>query len=124
MLLGEDLGRRHDGALKPALESRGQRLSGDQGLAAPHVALEEAEHRMRALEVGQDLAERPFLGGGRSEGDQVAKQGVQAVVEVVAVGAPGAGLAPAPESQGELELQQLAIDQPAVSRGVASRESS
>ena len=46
VLLGQHLGRRHEGALVAALHRSEQRRHGDHGLAGADVALEQAVHRM------------------------------------------------------------------------------
>ena len=61
MLLGQDLGRRHQRALRPVprREEEGERR--DDGLPAPDVPLEEARHRPPRAEVVGDLLHRPPL---------------------------------------------------------------
>src|SRR6185437_2020234 len=61
MLLGEDLGRRHERDLPAALDrlQRGER--GDDRLAGADVALQQPLHRHRALEVVGDLAPDALL---------------------------------------------------------------
>ena len=61
VLLGEDFGRRHERDLLAALDrlQRGER--GDDRLAGAHVALQQALHRRRALQVVRDLAPHALL---------------------------------------------------------------
>ena len=61
MLLGEDLGGRHDRRLPAVLDrlQRGERR--DDGLAAADVALQQALHRVRLGEVGAISAWRLLL---------------------------------------------------------------
>ena len=61
VLLGEGLGRRHERALAPDLDRAEERVERDDGLPRADVALEEALHRNRALEVGVDLGDRALL---------------------------------------------------------------
>ena len=61
VLLGENLGGRHQGALVARLHGGQQRGHGDDGLARPDVALEQAVHRARRRQVGVDLADDPPL---------------------------------------------------------------
>ena len=62
VLLGEDLGRRHEGALVPALHRGEQRPHGDDRLAAADVALQQPVHRVRGRQVLPDLGDRPPAG--------------------------------------------------------------
>ncbi len=61
MLVGQKFGRRHERCLPARLHGlrRGQRRN--QGLAAAHVALHQAQHRLGLLEIVLDLAQRPGL---------------------------------------------------------------
>ena len=117
VLLGEGLGRCHQGALVARLERAQHRVEGDDGLAAADLAHQQALHRAPALQVGVDLAERTPLVGGRLEG----KRGDPAVdklagrVEARAVGAPAA-LAP-PRGERGLVEEELLEDQPAAGVG-------
>ena len=58
VLLGEDLGRRHERDLEAVLhrDDRGQQR--DDRLAGADVALQQPLHRPRLLHVGDDLGER------------------------------------------------------------------
>ena len=56
MLLGQDLGRRHDRDLPPVLDALQGGKHGDHRLAAAHVALQQALHRMRRAEIAFDFA--------------------------------------------------------------------
>ena len=62
MLLGEDLGRRHQRTLVAALDRGQQGGDGDDRLAGADVALQQAVHGVRRREVGIDLADHPGLG--------------------------------------------------------------
>ncbi len=68
VLLGEDLGRRHEGALPPGLDRPEQRRQRDDGLPGADVALQQPLHRRRAREIAVDLGDRPFLRLGQGEG--------------------------------------------------------
>ena len=85
MLIGEQFGRRHQRDLPAHLHglSRGQR--GDQGLAAAHIALHQAQHRRREREIPLDLAQHPLLRPRRAK----RQRGQQLRLER-AVGAPAA----------------------------------
>src|SRR3989344_7974294 len=77
MLLRQYFSRRHLSDLQsPTFALRWSRIydrigsrSGDQGLPAPHVALQEARHRMLLSEVGKDAGDGPLLRTRRGEGD-------------------------------------------------------
>ena len=68
MLLGEDLGRRHQRSLVTGLGGMQHGQRGDDGLAAADIALQQPLHRMRAGQVRGDLAPGAALGGGKREG--------------------------------------------------------
>ena len=61
VLLGEHLGRRHQRCLVPALYRGEHRCDSNDGLAGPHVALQQAVHRVGAGEVGLDVADGVLL---------------------------------------------------------------
>ena len=64
VLLGQDLRRRHEGALAAVVECVHHGGHGHDGLAAAHVALHQAVHLVAALGVGQDVFERALLRAG------------------------------------------------------------
>ena len=78
VLLREHLGGRHERALPAALHAHQQRGDGHDGLARPHVALEQAVHGMRAGQVGRQLIDRVALGARERERKRV----VEAVHEL------------------------------------------
>ena len=61
MLLGEELGRGHEGGLRAGSrrDPRGER--GDDGLARTDVALEQARHRDAPRQIPADLLQGPAL---------------------------------------------------------------
>ena len=61
VLLRQHLGRHHERTLVPALHCAQQGGQRDDGLARPHVALEEAVHGERPGHVGHDHRQRPPL---------------------------------------------------------------
>ena len=67
VLLGEDLGRRHEGALRAVLGGEQQREARDDGLADADVALEQSRHRASRAQIRRDLPHRPLLGAGQRE---------------------------------------------------------
>ena len=67
MLLGQDLGRRHERHLQAVLHRDERREQRDDGLAGADVALQQPVHRLRPLQVVDDLLERLLLPGGQPE---------------------------------------------------------
>ena len=61
VLLGEDLGRRHERHLPAALDRLQRRERGDDRLAAADVALQQPLHRLARFEVVADLAPDALL---------------------------------------------------------------
>ncbi len=62
MLLGEQLRRSHERRLRTAARGAGRRRRRDHRLAAAGIALQEAQHRHAAREIGARLGEHPRLG--------------------------------------------------------------
>ena len=67
MLLGENLGRRHDGDLRAVFHRLQRRKRRNDRLAAADVALQQPLHRIRLREVGFDLRSRALLGARKRE---------------------------------------------------------
>ena len=67
MLLGQDLGRRHERHLQSVLHRDERREQRDDGLAGADVALQQAVHRLRALQIVDDLLQRLPLPGRQPE---------------------------------------------------------
>ncbi len=61
MLARQQLGRRHQRRLRARLDGRRHGEQRHHGLAAADIALEQAEHAVRAREIGVDLGQRAFL---------------------------------------------------------------
>jgi hypothetical protein len=79
VLLGEDLGGRHQHRLAAVLGGLQHGQRGHAGLAAAHVALQQALHRVVGGQVAGDLGKGAGLGAGQGEGqlaEQIAGQGV------------------------------------------------
>ena len=72
VLLGERLGRGHQGTLAPDLDRAQERVQRDDRLAGADVALEEALHRDLAIEIPVDLRHRPLLVLRESERERLA----------------------------------------------------
>src|SRR3954463_12714093 len=67
MLLGENLGRRHQRNLVSVLDGDNRGLECDERFARAYVALKQAAHRERLLHIGSDFFQRTFLGSGGME---------------------------------------------------------
>ncbi len=136
VLLGQDLGRGHQGALASAVDRRQQRRQRHHGLARSHVALEQAVHRQRRRHVARDLAEHAALGARQREAvpreeathqrrrgiAQRARLGVEIVV-ADGVGHARRGLfeAASAHRQQQLQAQELVEGQPAPGRRHVAR---
>ena len=89
MLLGQQLGRRHQRDLLAAAHGPRGGQRGDHGLAATHIALQQAEHRMVAQQIRVDFSARPLLGAGqleRQHGEQPRRQIVLVVQRQTRIG--------------------------------------
>ena len=73
MLLGEDLGRRHEGRHLSGLISLPDQGSGDQCLAASHITLQEPVHALSADEIRGSFSHGALLRSGRREGKRSIK---------------------------------------------------
>ena len=80
MLGGEYFGRGHEACLAAVVECDEDGEECHEGLAASHIALEQAVHLPAAAHVGAYLFYHPFLRAGEGEGEVV----VVEIVEVVA----------------------------------------
>ena len=104
MLRGENLGRRHHAGLVTVVDGHEHRHEGDKGLAAAHIALQEAVHLAAAAHIGANLFEHPFLGTGEVKGQTLPIE----AVEVLADGGKGESAQPAHTLAGiaqDIELQ-------------------
>ena len=117
MLLGEELGRGHERDLQTVLEGHEGGQQGDDGLAAPHVALQEAIHGMGAAQVADDGAQRPLLPRRQPERQHREGRAADAIVhpDEVRLALPGPGL-PA-HLEGQAEEKQLFQNQSHLRRG-------
>ncbi len=80
VLLGKDLGRRHEGHLQPVLHGHERRQQRDDRLAGAHVALQQPVHRLRALQVVDDLLQRLLLAVRQTERQDLPRRFADAVV--------------------------------------------
>ena len=120
MLLGEELGRRHEGGLQAALGREQQADRRDDRLAAADVALQQAEHRLRALQVVDDLLHHPLLRSGEGERQHGARRRRATGRRCGSVPLLHCDLDRPPPGELELELQQLAVGQARVRAALAA----
>ncbi len=67
MLLGQNLGWRHDGRLHAAGDGFQAGNRGDDGLAGADVALDQAHHRVRLRQVRENFIDDALLRAGELE---------------------------------------------------------
>ena len=70
MLLGQDLGGCHQGRLVAPVGCGGDCVQTHNGLAAPHVALQQPHHGAGRRHVGQNIADGALLSFGQYEGQR------------------------------------------------------
>ena len=75
MLLGQELGRRHERRLEVVLHRQQHGEQRHDGLAGPHVAHEQAVHPVGRGHVGGDLAQRALLVAGELPGKRSPQPG-------------------------------------------------
>ena len=82
VLLGQDLGRRHERDLQAVLhrDQRGQQRH--DRLAGADVALQQTIHRLRPLQVVDDLLQRRPLSGGELEWQHAPRRIANPIVDV------------------------------------------
>ncbi len=108
VLLGEDFGGNHDGALETHRGDGEEGGDGDDGFAAADFALEEAVHGGDAFgHVGEGLVEAALLGAGEGEGEGI-EEGMDGGGNVVDGGSAG-GILPLPTAleDGDLEEEEF-----------------
>ena len=88
------------------------RVEGHDGLAAGHVALQEAVHRPRLAHVGGDLGDRFALAFRQLEGKEAADAGVDQGRGLQRRGLPGIVLLPPADGQGQPQQEELLVGQP------------
>ena len=115
VLLGQHLGRGHQGPLTTGLDGAEQGGQGDDGLTAAHIALHQAGHRLGAGQVGPDFGQYPLLGLRQRKG----QDGKETLHQALPTGQQqqGWGLAltelVSALGQRELEQQEFVKHQPA-----------
>ena len=102
VLLGQDLGGRHERALPAGVDGARGGQRGHHRLARAHVALQQAVHGHGLGQIGVDLGTHPRLGGGERKG----QGGEQAAVQLPVRRGQRRCAQPLPRGQG-LRLGQL-----------------
>lgn len=77
MLLGENLGRRHESGLIAGFDRLARGECGDDGLATADVALQQTLHGEGLRQIGRDLGDHSLLRAGQAEGkrrEQLARE--------------------------------------------------
>src|SRR5262249_22626661 len=111
VLFGQNFRRRHQRRLVAVLDRDDHRLNRDNRLAAAHVALQQAVHRLVAGHIVDDLFQRPLLGLGRMKGQYRTHGIAHAVGDLYDLALRLADtLAPA-QAQREREPEELLEDQ-------------
>ncbi len=116
VLLGQELGRRHERGLKLVLDGKQHREEGDHRLPGADVAHEEAVHPVRRGHVGRDFAQRPLLISGELPGERHAEPGGQLAAHRERHAAPTALGHRAGADEHELQVEQLVEGEPPASR--------
>ena len=104
MLLGEQLGGRHHRGLVPGPDAGQDGAGGDDGFARADVALQEAIHGYRVLDVVQDFGDGGALVAGELEGKGTGER--TDVFSLDPDGAAGTAFAPFAAAFQHPELQQ------------------
>ena len=114
VLLGQDLGRGHEGALEAVVERVHHRRNRHHRLPTPDVPLDEPAHLHAALRIANDVLQSPFLRAGEREGKHFVQK-APVVVAGIAEDAPRHLLPRLPRKHEEkldkqklLELEPLA----------------
>ena len=71
MLCGQDFSGRHQAGLETVVQGQEHHHKGDDGLAAAHIALQQAVHLMARAQVFPDFLDDPLLGVSQWKGQMV-----------------------------------------------------
>ena len=118
MLLRQDLGRRHERHLQAVLHRDQRRQQRDDRLARADVALQQPVHRMRALQVLDDLLERLSLPRRELERQHAAGRLADAIVDVDRMRFEFGRRASTSGQNAELKQERLFENQPPLRRRV------
>ena len=122
VLLGQDLGGRHEGRLVAVLDRHQHGQQRHHRLAGAHVALQQPVHRARRAQVVGDLAQHAPLGAGQPEGQHALDRLALARADLEGQALAQGALARVARGQPELEQEQLLEDQAAVPRAAGRVE--
>ena len=116
VLLGQDLGRRHERDLIAVLHGHHRGQQRDDRLAGADIALQQPLHRPCLLHVGDDLGQRLTLTVGQLERQHGARRGADAVVDRRDEALADLRVLLAPQRETRLEDEEVFEDQPALRR--------
>ena len=112
MLPGEDFGRRHQGRLVAMRHGEQHGIHRHDGLAAADVPLQQAIHRVRPGHVAADLVDRLPLAGRQLKRKEPGDAGIDLGTDGQRRGGPLVLEAELADRQGQLQHQQLLVDEP------------
>ena len=117
VLLGQNLGGRHDRRLEPVVfgQQRGQQRN--HRFAAAHVALKQAVHVAAGVQIGPNLPQHPLLGARQLEGELLMEELVEGLADQLKPNARQVlGDLVLVLKQAQLEQKQLFKAQPGLGR--------
>ncbi len=116
VLLGQDLGRSHEGRLVAVLQDDDHREKRHERLARAHVALDQPVHGVGGPQVVRDLAQHPPLRPGQGKGKDPLHRLAGGVPDLESGAPPLGAHADAAPGEADLEEEQLLQDEPHVPR--------
>ena len=116
VLVGQDLGRRHERDLQAVLHRDERREQRDDRLAGADVALQQPVHRLGALHVGDDFAQRRLLAVGQLERQHLPRRLADAIVDDHGAALAIGRVPPLAQDQPGLKQEELLEDQPPLRR--------
>lgn len=81
MLLGKNFRRRHDGGLPAIAHGTQRRQRCHNRLPRAHITLHQAQHWQRFLQIIDNVADHPFLGGGQGKRQYVPELPVERLTQ-------------------------------------------
>jgi hypothetical protein len=116
MLPGQNLRRGHEHRLIAVRHGQQHRIDGHDGLAAAHVALQQAVHGQGLAHVAGDLGNRLLLPGRQLEGQEPADAGVDLRGGLQGRRLPQLVLPVAADGHRQPQEEKLLVDQPSPGR--------
>ena len=116
MLLGENLGRRHEGDLQSVFHLDDGRQQRNYCFTCADVPLEEPVHRLRPLQIVDDFLQRLLLAVGQAERQHTARRLADAIVDAHRDRFALARGKPAPRDDAHLKEKRFLEDQPPLRR--------